>query len=119
VKPQPIPLLEAAMKPLRHPFRDLEDTEIMSSPTSLHDDVIAYAATRTVDSPEKVSEAVEALVEGCQERARTAAAEETTLTGSIFAPTVVGIDHTIVPTLATTIEYLVSVVVTIEFRAIL
>lgn len=91
----------------------------MSSPTSLHDDVIAYADTRAVDSPEKIAGAIEALVEGCQERARTAAAEETTLTGSTYAPTVVGIDHTIVPVLATTVEYLVSVVVTIEFRAIL
>ncbi|MEV6360355.1 hypothetical protein [Nocardia asteroides] len=90
----------------------------MSSPTSLHDDVIAYAATRAVGSPEKVSETVEALVEECQDRARTAAAEETTLTGSIFAPVVVGIDHTVVPITAT-IDYLVSVVVIIEFRATL
>ncbi|WP_280403159.1 hypothetical protein [Nocardia brasiliensis] len=91
----------------------------MTSPTSLHDDVIAYAATRTIDSPEKISDAVESLVEGCQDRARTAAAEETTLTGNTYAPTVVGIDHAIVPLLAAPIEYLVSVVVTIEFRAIL
>ncbi|AVH20114.1 hypothetical protein [Nocardia cyriacigeorgica] len=91
----------------------------MSSPTSLHDDVVAYAATRTVSSSAEIPYSVEALVEQCQERARTAAAEETTLTGETYAPTVVGIDHTIVPLLAAPIEYLVSVVVTIEFRAIL
>ncbi|MBF6137789.1 hypothetical protein IU501_32990 [Nocardia otitidiscaviarum] len=91
----------------------------MTSPTSLHADVVAYAATRTVDSPERISDTVEALVEGCQERARTAAAEETMLTGNTYAPTIVGIDHTIVQVLAAPVEYLVSVVVTIEIRAIL
>ncbi|MGV9679204.1 hypothetical protein ACWDSJ_28315 [Nocardia sp. NPDC003482] len=91
----------------------------MPSPTSLHDDVIAYAATRTTPSPEKIADTVEALVENCQDRARTAAAEENALNGGTYAPTVVGIDHTIVPLLAAPVEYLVSVVVTIEFRAVL
>ncbi|PXX53938.1 hypothetical protein DFR70_12659 [Nocardia tenerifensis] len=91
----------------------------MTSPTTLHDDVIAYAATRTVSTPMKISDAVEALVGECQERARTAAAEETLQNGNTYGPTVVGIDHTIVPLLAAPIEYLVSVVVTIEFRAVL
>jgi hypothetical protein len=91
----------------------------MTTTATLADDVVAFATTGTVAALDKIGDTLELLVEQCRNRARTAAAEETNLRATPFAAHMVGIDHQITHTKDSPTPYLVSVIVSIEFRAVL
>ncbi|MGF0320679.1 hypothetical protein [Nocardia fluminea] len=85
----------------------------MTLPT-VTDEAVYYSAAQTVDSPERVSHMVEMLIEQCQDRARTAAAEQTTAgAGQDYFVAFLGVDHTIA---ALPSGILISVVVAAELR---